>query len=68
MKRLSDYLGLNVMLKDENNKLWKGKIIAYSSDDYGEGEGEAVVLQKPDEPRNGIEFGINEIKSIQILQ
>lgn len=66
MKRLSDYLGLNVMLKDENNKLWKGKIIAYSSDDYGEGE--AVVLQKPDEPRNGIEFGINEIKSIQILQ
>ena len=58
------------MLKDENNKLWKGKIIAYSSDDYGEGEGEGevVVLQKPDEPRNGIEFGINEIKSIQILQ
>lgn len=56
------------MLKDENNKLWKGKIIAYSSADYGEGEGEAVVLQKPDEPRNGIEFGINEIKSIQILQ
>ena len=68
MKRLSDYLGLNVMLKDENNKLWKGKIIADSSADYGEGEGEAVVLQKPDEPRNGIEFGINEIKSIQILQ
>lgn len=68
MKRLSDYLGLNVMLKDENNKLWKGKIIAYSSDDYGEGEEEAVVLQKPNEQRNGIEFGINEIKSIQILQ
>ena len=65
MKNLSDYVGLDVVVTDDNNKRWKGNVVAYSPEDLDDGVGEAIILRT--ETKVGIEFGKRDIKSISVL-
>lgn len=65
MKKLRDYVGLDVIVIDDENKKWTGNVMAYSPENLDDGEGEAIILQT--EEKVGIEFGKNDIRPIRVL-